>query len=842
MQATRSSYTRLPSLLMILLVAAGYFVLARLSLILSFESSNATPVWPPSGFAFAMILVLGYRVAPGILIGAFSANLVVFQANHTTGLSTAVLISFIISIGNMGEALAGNYILRKMIPGATNNNYFNTVSHIFKFLLTALLMCLVSSIVGATTVFLGDIITQSQYSTAWLTWWMGDISGILLITPFLVVWINYFRAEPVHKSVTGRTRVTLIENLSLLILAILASGIVFDNWFFIPSIFRWAFWIIPVVVWAAVRFRQHETITAIAVCSIIAIWGTINNHGPFSVVPLNQSLLIVQAFISIIVITALTLNASILERNQTEEALRSASDQLDLRVKERTTELEERNIFIETLFDSVEDLMAVFDTKGNYLSINKKIETLYKVRRNDMIGKNILEIYPELKSSEMYENLQKAIRGEMVHHLSYRSTISQRYFENFYIPLRNNKQEVYSVLVIGHDNTPVMEAAEKIEEINTRLNEAQRLAHIGSWRWDIPGNRISWSDELYRIFGINKGESESNYENYLGTIHPEDRPFVNETVGEALDSKQPFDFYHRIIRPDGKERMLHSRGEVITNDKNEALAMSGTAQDVTEIKLAEEELKQMANEVLRYNKELEQINKELESFTFVASHDLQEPLRKIRTFLTLIEEKELASLSETSKDYLRRTVKAAGQMQQLITDLLTYSRTTGSEEHFKRTDLNEVLQQVKNELKEMIEDKKADIETDRLPVLHVIPFQFQQLFINLLSNSIKFSKPGIPPQIRIRYEIAEAGMIKNLNNEPDKRYHLLSITDNGIGFDTKYNEKVFGLFQRLNSKHTYSGTGIGLSICKKIVENHDGIITAMGEKDKGTTIQIYLPD
>src|SRR5258705_12858151 len=266
---------------------------------------------------------------------------------------------------------------------------------------------------------------------------------------------------------------------------------------------------------ALIRFNQHKSIPAILLCSMMAVWGTLNHHGPFSRLSLNESLLVTQAFVSIVAATALTLNASIVERNHIEEALRLAGDQLEDRVKERTVELEERNLFIETLFDSVEDLMAVFDTKGNYMSVNKRIETVYRLKRENIIGKNIMEIYPEVKTTGMYDNLQLAIKGKVVHNPAYRSPISNRYFENFYIPLKNHKQEVYGVLVIGHDNTTVMEAAEKIEDINQKLNESQRLAHIGSWQWDIMNDRITWSDELFRIFGINPGEFETSYENYL---------------------------------------------------------------------------------------------------------------------------------------------------------------------------------------------------------------------------------------------------------------------------------------------------------------------------------------
>jgi PAS domain S-box-containing protein len=841
MSGLQSPHARLQHFLLILLVATGYFVLAKMSLFLSFQSSNASPVWPPSGFAFAIILLFGYRLAPGILLGAFAANLVVFLSNQTTDIPTGLWVSFTICIGNAAEALVGYYLLKKLVPNVRNNNYFRKVNHIFRFSFAATAMSLAGSTIGTTAIFSGNIIAPGQYSIVWLTWWLGDVSGILLVTPLILIWIDYFKAGTDTAKIY-RKRNKVIETIALFLLVFLTSGIIFNNWFFTLFVSKWAFWIIPVVVWAASRFNQHETVTAIGVCSAVAIWGTLNRNGPFSEASFNQSLLIVEAFISIIVITALALNAAIFERNQIEEALRVAGGQLEMRVRERTAELEDRNRFIETLFDSVEDLMAVFDRDGNYLSANKKVEEMYKVNRKDIIGKNILDIFPSVKESAMYDNLQTAIRGETVHNLVYRSVISNRYLENFYIPLKNNKQEVYGVLVIGHDNTTVMEAAEKIKTINTQLKEAQRLAHIGNWEWDIVNNKITWSDELFRIYGLTPGEFEASYEHYLRTIHPDERERINKIVLEAFRNHQPFDFYHRIVRPDRTIRILHGRGEVFVNDKKEPVSMVGTAQDVTEIKQAEEEIKQMADELIRYNKQLEQTNKELESFTFVASHDLQEPLRKIRTFLNLIAEKELAILSDKSKNYLKRTINAAEQMQQLIVDLLVYSRTTSSEEHFVKTDLNTILRRVKNELKEIIEEKKASIEATDLPELNVIPFQFQQLFTNMISNSLKFSKRDTPPHISIRYEITDGMTIEHINANSGKKYHSFSIADNGIGFETEYNEKIFDLFQRLHSRNEYNGTGIGLSICKKIIENHGGIITANGEPGKGATFNIYLPE
>ena len=442
----------------------------------------------------------------------------------------------------------------------------------------------------------------------------------------------------------------------------------------------------------------------------------------------------------------------------------------------------------------------------------------------------------------MADNLEKAIAGQSIHNIAYRSPVTGRFYENFYIPLRNESEEAYGVLVIGHDSTAIMEAAGKIEAVNTKLTEAQRLAHIGNWEWDIVGDKITWSDELYRIFGLVPREFEASFQTFVRYIHPEERDHVSKIIQDAFVNHQPFNFYHRVVRPDGTIRILHGRGEVTMNEDGQPISMAGTAQDVTELKQAENEIRKITDELMRYNKELEQINKALESFTFVASHDLQEPVRKIRTFLNLIAEKETGNLSEKSKDYMNRTIRAATQMQQLIHDLLLYSRTTTSSEHFKKTDLNNILHDVTTELKEMIEEKNAFVVTERLPELEVIPFQLHQLFVNMISNSLKFSGADRKPHIHIKADMVDKDSLELTNGNIYERYYRITISDNGIGFDPRYDDKIFDLFQRLHSKNKYSGTGIGLAICKKIIENHDGFITAHGEPDKGATFIVYLPE
>lgn len=239
--------------------------------------------------------------------------------------------------------------------------------------------------------------------------------------------------------------------------------------------------------------------------------------------------------------------------------------------------------------------------------------------------------------------------------------------------------------------------------------------------------------------------------------------------------------------------------------------------------------------------ELERINAELAAFNYVASHDLQEPLRKIQSFTTRIIEKDGKSISPVSQEYIRRMQNATKRMQRLITDLLAYSQLNTRDHGLQLTDLNILLDDVKSELREVIEEKKGIIACGLLPELRVIPFQFSQLFTNLLSNSIKFSREDAPPQITITAEKVQGNEIPVHPANPERTYFKFMVVDNGIGFNQKYSEQIFKVFQRLHGKAEYGGVGIGLAICKRIVENHEGFISASAEENKGATFTFYVP-
>jgi len=289
-----------------------------------------------------------------------------------------------------------------------------------------------------------------------------------------------------------------------------------------------------------------------------------------------------------------------------------------------------------------------------------------------------------------------------------------------------------------------------------------------------------------------------------------------------------------VLRPDNEIRYFKSTGKLLTDQQGNNILL-GINFDITDEHLLNIELKER-------NAELEASNKELASFNHVASHDLQEPLRKIQTFISRVSDADKAVLSDSAKDYIYKIEVSAKRMRVLIDDLLLFSRTNTTKKEFIKTNLSELLENAKSELTEIIDEKKAIITASKLPKLSVIPYQIEQLFINLIGNSLKYSQPDLVPEISIESEKVNSDQFPELLDQNTKKFYKITFTDNGMGFDPQFKETIFILFQRLHSRQEYPGTGIGLAICKKIVENHKGFITADSTPDEGSVFTVFLPE
>jgi signal transduction histidine kinase len=257
------------------------------------------------------------------------------------------------------------------------------------------------------------------------------------------------------------------------------------------------------------------------------------------------------------------------------------------------------------------------------------------------------------------------------------------------------------------------------------------------------------------------------------------------------------------------------------------------AQDNLEVKITER-----TKELILKNEELELKNHELQQFAWVVSHDLNEPIRKIQIFIKIIKDLYLAK-DDKAVDYVNRTIKSAERMQTLITDLLAYSRLS-SKVQPEKTDLNEVLQEVLSDFDYLIERKNATIKTNVLPTIDSIPSQLRQVFQNLIGNALKFSNNTENPVIEITSELIETKDF-DAKPSPDGNYCRIVVKDNGIGFDEIYLDRIFIIFQSLNDRQSYEGTGIGLAIAKKIIEKHNGLITAKSQIGKGASFIMVLP-
>ena len=378
---------------------------------------------------------------------------------------------------------------------------------------------------------------------------------------------------------------------------------------------------------------------------------------------------------------------------------------------------------------------------------------------------------------------------------------------------------------------------DEIEKNHIILAAAENMAKMGSWEWDLVTNKITWSEGIYKIYRLHPSEFSPSQQAFMEFIFHEDYLDVEKTIQSAIEDYRGFDMTFRIQLKDGTVKYVRSIGTPKFSDRGDLERLIGTLQDITLQKQAEYEL-------LEKNEELKKSNENLEQFAYVASHDLQEPLRKIRAFGDRLVTKFETVLGEKGQDYISRMQNAAERMQSLIDDLLKYSRVARNIEPFSKVDLNTVISGVLTDLETRIKDRRAKIVVDDLPSIIGDSMQLRQLFQNLISNAIKFTPEEKKPTITIRGEQLKGSAVKNkfdFNVNPAKHFVEININDNGIGFDAKYAERIFNIFERLHGRNEFKGTGIGLAISQKVVQNHNGLIKAHSEIGKGATFTIVLP-
>ena len=360
------------------------------------------------------------------------------------------------------------------------------------------------------------------------------------------------------------------------------------------------------------------------------------------------------------------------------------------------------------------------------------------------------------------------------------------------------------------------------------LSQAQRLARMGSDFRDLRSDVAEWSDTSYEIFGVDRATFLPTTENFLKLVHPDDHATIARTRGEIAAGKNPDPFEYRITRPDGELRHIYREVAVEFDANHKPLYMIGTIRDVTERHAKDEELRRKSVEIEERNQELQRSNAELEQFAYVASHDLQEPLRMVASYCQLLHRRYKDKLDKDAEEFIGFAVEGANRMQRLINDLLAYSRVGrkgGDPVPFEFADaVNAAL----TNLKGAVTESNATVNVGPLPRVVGVRMQLTQLMQNLIGNAIKFHRDGVTPAITVS-ATREGAMC-----------HVV-VEDNGIGIEPQYLERVFLIFQRLHERNKYPGTGIGLAIAKKVIEYHGGRIWIESTPDQGSRFHFTLP-
>lgn len=373
------------------------------------------------------------------------------------------------------------------------------------------------------------------------------------------------------------------------------------------------------------------------------------------------------------------------------------------------------------------------------------------------------------------------------------------------------------------------------------LRQAEEVAGMGSWEYHIAEDKIEWSEGMYQLFDMKPG-TKVKKETYLRYVAKEQRPVAEAVVQKLRDGVDSIDEILTITSKTGTRKVLKIKGIVVTDGAGKPERVLGVDLDITDLVKTEEQLRILNRSLDQRNKELEAKNEELANFSFIASHDLREPLRKIHTFSDWLVQRESENLSQQGRDYLRRMAGSVERMDHLIDDVLVLTKMHAAPFEESDMDLNTVLVAAKAECAAAIRQSKAKIAAGKLPAITGNKTQLVHLFKNLISNAIKFQKPGAqPPHITIKSSVATADQIVSLGLKIETTYIRLSFADNGIGFEKKYTTKIFQIFQRLHPRTEYEGTGIGLAICKKVMENHHGAISAESTPDVGSTFCCYFP-
>jgi two-component system CheB/CheR fusion protein len=540
------------------------------------------------------------------------------------------------------------------------------------------------------------------------------------------------------------------------------------------------------------------------------------------------------------------------ELETSKEELESSNEELitiNQELQVRNEQLSEAHDYAEKVIETIREAVLVLDNQLMVRSANKAFYRTFNTKVEETEGQLIFEVSQgQFNIRELKELLQDILPR---HNQHYGYELKQ-YFKGIgdKVLLISAKRIVQKtsgrqlILLAIEDITEHRQAERLLEEREEWLRNMANSVPVMLWVAGTDEN-ITFVNKTWLAFTgrplikeVGPGWTEG--------IHKDDLETVLATYRSSFTEKKPFSIEYRMKRFDGEYRWILNNGVPTFEADGRFSGYSGSCTEVHDKRMLNEELenrvRERTQELQEVNINLERSNNDLAQFAYVASHDLQEPLRKIITFSTRLKEQFLDLIPQQGKEYIQKINLSAERMRNLIDDVLNFSRISRFDKKLVKTDLNKVLKDVLSDFDLLIQERNAVLNIERLPVLDAIPLQMNQLFHNLLSNALKFASRTAAPEVSIKCRTLAPEDLSNYNQlEKHSKYYEISVSDNGIGFPQEFADQIFVIFQRLNDKEDYPGTGIGLALCRKIVRNHGGEIVAYSEEGKGTTFNIIIP-
>jgi PAS domain S-box-containing protein len=495
-------------------------------------------------------------------------------------------------------------------------------------------------------------------------------------------------------------------------------------------------------------------------------------------------------------------------------------------IRDSERALKDALAFQEIVFENIPDLVFVKDDEFRIIQANSAFLNVYpEPKRHKVLGTTTLEEYDpqEAEAFLFYDREAFSVGASHTEETLLFPDGETRILETKKVRFESSDGGRF-ILGLARDITAIKAAQQALLESEQRYEVAVEGSAVGLWDYNIITGELFWSDRFKQLVGVKDSEFSGELEDFVSRLHPDDKLLILNQFSAHLDEGSPYDVEYRFKKSDSTYFWAHARGQALWNDQGEAIRVAGSVSDISEKKRAELEREDLVAKLAESNEWLEQ-------FAFACSHDLQEPLRIIRIFSEKLSSHLLDSLSEDElgQRYLHHMTDGAAKAQSLISGILAYSRVDRDTESLQEVDLDDLLGDIKKSFDLGSEEGSSlRLSIDSLPVVSVNKTQLHQLFQNLINNGLKYQAKGAEPQVHISVIELEG-------------FWQVSVKDNGIGIEPRYQKQIFDVFKRLHSRSEYAGAGIGLSICRKVVERHGGKIWVESEFGKGAVFHFTLP-